>query len=62
MIVSSKLPTKLFPGFPGVKYLYLFGKKVNGMVFQNWQISETFGRREDVKYKSFEIFKLFPKM
>ena len=47
---------------PGVKYLYLFGKKVNGMVFQNWQISETFGRREDVKYKSFEIFKLFPKM
>ena len=26
----------------GVKYLYLFGKKVDGMVFQNWQISENF--------------------
>ena len=47
----------------GVKYLYLFGKKVNRIVFEKIRISEKFwaGRRAAQKFSD-KFFKIFPKM
>ena len=46
----------------GVKYLYLFGKKVNRMVFEKIRISEKFWAVRSAAQKfSNKFFKIFPK-
>ena len=47
----------------GVKYLYLFGKKVNRIVFEKNQISEKFWAARIAAQKfSNKFFKIFPKI
>ena len=47
----------------GVKYLYLFGKKVNRIVFEKIRISEKFWAARSAAQKfSDKFFKIFPKM